>query len=231
MENAVTVERDMSYTQNRELSWLKFNERVLAEATEPATPLMERLRFVSIFTSNLDEFFMVRVGSLLDMDMLAPDERDNKSGMTPREQVRAICEAVVPMIRRRDAIFRELSMELAQAGVRELSFEELNAGQRAYIQDYYKANIRPLLSPQVIDRSHPFPHLKNKALYAAALLTPSGKQPGGKQAGKQSGKGTGKQAGKQSGGKQSAVVGIVDVPGALPRVIMLPGDGACYIRT
>ncbi len=230
MENALTVERDMSYTQNRELSWLKFNERVLAEATEPATPLMERLRFVSIFTSNLDEFFMVRVGSLLDMDMLAPDERDNKSGMTPREQVQAICEAVVPMIRRRDAIYRELSAELAAAGVRELSIDELNAGQRAYVQDYYKANIRPLLSPQVIDRSHPFPHLKNKALYAAALLTPAGKQPGGKQPGGKQSKQAGKQSGKQAGGKQSAVVGIVDVPSALPRVVMLPGEGACYIR-
>ena len=93
---------------NRELSWLKFNERVLAQATDPVLPLMERLRFVSIFTSNLDEFFMVRVGSLIDMDMLAPDEQDNKSGMTPRQQVSAICAAVGPLIERRDAIYREL---------------------------------------------------------------------------------------------------------------------------
>ena len=235
MENAASVNWDLDYTQNRELSWLKFNERVLAEATEPTVPLMERLRFLSIFTSNLDEFFMVRVGSLLDMDMLAPDERENKSGMTPREQVSAICEAVAPMVRRRDAIFRELSGELAEAGVTELTFEALNTSQRAFVQDYYKANIRPLLSPQVIDRSHPFPHLRNKALYAAALLVASGKQSGGKQSGgKQSGgkQPGGKQpGGKQPGGKQSAVLGIVDVPKALPRVIMLPGNECCYIRT
>ena len=230
VENAPILKRDMSYTQNRELSWLKFNERVLAQAVDPTVPLMERMRFVSIFTSNLDEFFMVRVGSLIDMDMLAPEEEDNKSGMTPRDQVSAICAAVVPLIERRDAIYRELSNELDNAGVTETSFEELTAAQKAYVQEYYKENIRPLLSPQVIDRSHPFPHLKNKALYAAALLTLSGKPASGKQAGsKQSG---GKQAaGKQATGKQPAVLGIVDVPASLPRVIMLPGGGVRFIRT
>lgn len=230
METAIAPVRDLSYTQNRELSWLKFNERVLAEATDFSVPLMERLRFVSIFTSNLDEFFMVRVGSLLDMDVLAPDERDNKSGMTPKEQIAAICAAVTPLVRRRDAIFLELSKTLEAVGVREAAFDGLTGEQRAYVQEYYKANIRPLLSPQVIDRSHPFPHLKNKALYAAALLTPStGKQAAGKQSGgKQSG---GKQAANKPAGKQSALLGIVDVPSALPRIIMLPGEGAQYIRT
>ena len=181
VENApIAKQRDMSYTQNRELSWLKFNERVLAQAKDPTLPLMERLRFVSIFTSNLDEFFMVRVGSLIDMDMLAPEEKDNKSGMTPSAQVSAICAAVAPLIERRDAIYRRLTEELDNAGVTEMAFEDLSANQKAYIQEYYKENIRPLLSPQVIDRSHPFPHLKNKALYAAALLTLSGK-PAGKE--------------------------------------------------
>ena len=233
----VVKQRDLSFTQNRELSWLKFNERVLAQAMDPGLPLMERLRFVSIFTSNLDEFFMVRVGSLIDMDMLAPEEKENKSGMTPKQQVSAICTAVVPLIQRRDDIYRTLMNELDNAGVTEASYDTLTAAQKVYVQDYYKENIRPLLSPQVIDRSHPFPHLKNKALYAAALLTLSGKtqgkQAGGKQvaAGKQTG---GKQAtaGKhESAGKQSAVLGIVDVPPSLPRVIMLPGGGVRYIRT
>ncbi len=238
MENMPVVkQRDLSFTQNRELSWLKFNERVLAQAMDPGLPLMERLRFVSIFTSNLDEFFMVRVGSLIDMDMLAPEEKENKSGMTPKQQVSAICTAVVPLIQRRDDIYRTLMNELDNAGVTEASYDTLTAAQKVYVQDYYKENIRPLLSPQVIDRSHPFPHLKNKALYAAALLTLSGKtqgkQAGGKQvaAGKQTG---GKQAaaGKhESAGKQSAVLGIVDVPPSLPRVIMLPGGGVRYIRT
>ena len=149
MENAPIIkQRDLSYTQNRELSWLKFNERVLAQATDPGLPLMERLRFVSIFTSNLDEFFMVRVGSLIDMDMLAPDEVENKSGMTPKEQVSAICAAVRPLIERRDAIYRELMNELDNAGVTEADYDLLTANQKAYVQEYYKENIRPLLSPQ-----------------------------------------------------------------------------------
>ena len=230
MENAPKVkQRDLSYTQNRELSWLKFNERVLAQAVDPGVPLMERMRFVSIFTSNLDEFFMVRVGSLIDMDMIAPEEADNKSGMTPSEQVSAICAAVVPLIERRDAIYRALVNELDNAGVTEATMETLTAGQKAYVQEYYKENIRPLLSPQVIDRSHPFPHLKNKALYAAALLTLSGKPAGGKEKEKDKDKGGGKQ--QAPGGKQPSVLGIVDVPQSLPRVIMLPGGGVRYIRT
>ena len=226
MENIPVVkQRDLSFTQNRELSWLKFNERVLAQAVDPSLPLMERLRFVSIFTSNLDEFFMVRVGSLIDVDMLAPDERENKSGMTARQQVSAICDAVTPLIQRRDEIYRTLMNELDNAGVTEVSYDTLTAAQKVYVQEYYKENIRPLLSPQVIDRSHPFPHLKNKALYAAALLTfsgkPQGKQPQGKQP-------QGKQA---AAGKQQAVLGIVDVPPTLPRIIMLPGGDVRYIRT
>ena len=233
MENVPVVkQRDLSFTQNRELSWLKFNERVLAQAMDPGLPLMERLRFVSIFTSNLDEFFMVRVGSLIDMDMVAPDEKENKSGMTAKQQVSAICTAVVPLVQRRDDIYRTLMNELDNAGVTEASYDMLTAAQKVYVQDYYKENIRPLLSPQVIDRSHPFPHLKNKALYAAALLSLSGKTQGKQTAaGKQSG---GKQAaaGKhESVGKQSSVLGIVDVPPSLPRVIMLPGGGVRYIRT
>ena len=244
MENIPVVkQRDLSFTQNRELSWLKFNERVLAQAMDPGLPLMERLRFVSIFTSNLDEFFMVRVGSLIDIDMIAPDEKDNKSGMTPKQQVSAICAAVEPLIRRRDDIYHALMNELDNAGVTEAGYDTLTVAQKEYVQEYYKENIRPLLSPQVIDRSHPFPHLKNKALYAAALLTLSGKPQGGKSQSKQATAGkqgggkhevAGKQAtaGKHEGsGKPLSVLGIVDVPPSLPRVIMLPGSGARYIRT
>jgi len=234
VENApIAKPRDMSYTQNRELSWLKFNERVLAQAIDPGVPLMERMRFVSIFTSNLDEFFMVRVGSLIDMDMLAPEEADNKSGMKPREQVSAICAAVVPLIERRDAIYRQLQNELDNAGVTEATYETLSASQKAYVQEYYKENIRPLLSPQVIDRSHPFPHLKNKALYAAALLTLSGKPVAGGKEKEKDKSGSKQSGGKQqvSSGKQPAVLGIVDVPQSLPRVIMLPGGGVRFIRT
>ena len=226
--------QDLSYTQNRELSWLKFNERVLLEATDPKTPLMERLRFVSIFSSNLDEFFMVRVGSLEDMHVVAPNDRENKSGMTPKEQIAAICAAVPPLLRTKDRIYRELSKELDEAGVTEVGYDALTGTQRDYVQEYYKQNIRPLLSPQVIDRSHPFPFLRNKALYAAALLTPNGKpaEKGKdgkeKQAGKDKDKDKDKD--KPAGGKASPL-GIVDVPDGLPRVITLPGPGARYIRT
>ena len=201
MESVQTC--DLSYTQNRELSWLKFNERVLAEASDPTVPLIERLRFVSIFTSNLDEFFMVRVGSLVDLNVLTPDDMDNKSGLTPSEQLSRIYEAVRPMIARRDEIYRELMGELSAAGVSEISYEGLTDSQRAYVHDYYKENIRPLLSPQIIDRSHPFPHLKNKALYAAALLSLHGK----------------------------AVVGIVDIPKIIPPILMLPGGQVKFVRT
>ncbi len=195
---------DLSYTQNRELSWLKFNERVLAEAADPTVPLIERLRFASIFTSNLDEFFMVRVGSLFDLNMIAPDDVENKSGMTPAQQLERIFEAVRPLVARRDEILRELMPQLAAKGVEEVAYEALSESQRAYVHDYYKDNIRPILSPQIIDRNHPFPHLKNKKLYAAALLGAKGKGP---------------------------LLGIVDVPSSVPPILMLPGSTIRFVRT
>ena len=195
---------DLSYTQNRELSWLKFNERVLMEAADKTVPLIERLRFASIFTSNLDEFFMVRVGSLFDLNMMAPDDVENKSGMTPAQQLDKVFDAVRPLIARRDEIYRELVSELARMGVEELGYESLTESQRAYILDYYKDNIRPILSPQIIDRNHPFPHLRNKDLYAAALLTSA---------------------------KGKELLGIVDVPGSVPPILMLPGSQTRFVRT
>ena len=149
---------DLSYTQNRELSWLKFNSRVIEEAADPSVPLMERLRFLSIFTGNLDEFFMVRVGSLFDLSVVTPKDRENKSGLTPDEQLSQIFDAVRPLIRQRDSIYHDLCRELEAAGVRNLSYHQLKDSDKAYIQGYYRENIRPLLSPQIIDRSHPFPH-------------------------------------------------------------------------
>ena len=194
---------DLSYTQNRELSWLKFNERVLLEAADPTVPLIERLRFASIFTSNLDEFFMVRVGSLFDLNMLAPDDVENKSGMTPAEQLDKVFEAVRPLIVRRDEIYSELVRELSAKGVEEIAYEALTESQRNYIHEYYRNNIRPVLSPQIIDRNHPFPHLKNKDLYAAALLNNRGKM----------------------------LLGIVDVPKSVPPILVLPGTPTRFVRT
>ncbi|MEE1200698.1 MAG: polyphosphate kinase 1 [Christensenellales bacterium] len=194
---------DLSYTQNRELSWLKFNERVLNEAADPTVPLIERLRFISIFTSNLDEFFMVRVGSLFDLVEVKPDDVDNKSGLTASQQLDKIFEAVRPLLLRREQIYSEVRNALALNDVTELSYHELTDKQRAYINDFYKSNIKPVLSPQVINRSHPFPHLRNKALYAAALLSNKGK----------------------------TVLGIVDIPRSVSPILMLPGSGMKFVRT
>ncbi|MBQ3574264.1 MAG: polyphosphate kinase 1, partial [Clostridia bacterium] len=194
---------DLSYTQNRELSWLKFNERVLAEAADTRVPLIERLRFASIFTSNLDEFFMVRVGSLFDLMMIAPDDVENKSGMTPAQQLDKVFDAVRPLIARRDEVYQDLTKELARVGVQEIEYDELTESQRSYVHDYYKDNIRAILSPQIIDYSHPFPHLKNKELYVAALLGSKGKR----------------------------LLGIIDVPISLPPILMLPGTPVRYVRT
>ena len=194
---------DLSYTQNRELSWLRFNQRVLEEATDPAVPLMERFRFASIFTSNLDEFFMVRVGSLLDLSVMEPRSVDSKSGRTPAQQLEMIYQAVGPLIRHRDAICAQLNRELEKAGVRDLSWEELKGRDKDFAQAWYRGNMRPLLAPQIIDRAHPFPHLKNKALYCAALLS----------------------------GKGKPLLGIVEVPETVPAILPLPEGKGAFLRT
>lgn len=195
---------DLSYTQNRELSWLQFDLRVLEEAENEEVPLLERLRFASIFTTNLDEFLMVRVGTLIDLSIVEPDERDNKSGLTPAEQLARIYEAVPPMLRRREKAYAHIMKQLNKQGITEVDISELKGKEEAFVQEYFDKNIRPLLSPQIIDRSHPFPHLKNKALYAAALL--------------------------RAGEKK--ILGIVGVPDALPALVYLPTEkGIRFLRT
>lgn len=195
---------DLSYTQNRELSWLQFDLRVLEEAENEEVPLLERLRFASIFTTNLDEFLMVRVGTLIDLSIVEPDERDNKSGLTPAEQLARIYEAVPPMLRRREKAYAHIMKQLNKQGITEVDISELKGKEEAFVQEYFDKNIRPLLCPQIIDRSHPFPHLKNKALYAAALL--------------------------RAGEKK--ILGIVGVPDALPALVYLPTEkGVRFLRT
>ena len=133
------------YTQNRELSWLKFNARVMDEAMDPHVPLLERPRFLSIFTSNLDEFFMVRVGSLTDLALVAPNARENKGGFSPAEQLRRIYAAVVPLVRQRDQVYRELIEALAEHGVADIPYKELKNGEREYVRAWYREAMRPLL--------------------------------------------------------------------------------------
>lgn len=192
----------LQYTQNRELSWLKFNQRVLHEAQDKTVPLLERLKFVAIYTSNLDEFFMIRVGSLLDME--AWDERhvDSRSGMTPKEQVDAICDAVAPLYEERDNTYAKIKKELNPYGVCGLSFDELESQEKKYVKKYFREQILPILSPQIVDANHPFPHLLNKEIYVITNLK----------------------------SEEKNMLGIVPVPQYVSDILYLPGSGMRFIR-
>ena len=165
----------MNYTQNRELSWLKFNQRVLEEARDETVPLLERMKFVAIFTSNLDEFFMIRVGSLFDMAHTDADTRDSRSGMTPREQLEQIFEAAAPLYKERDKTYAEIKKQLSPYGICGLDYKELEQQEKKYVKKYFKEQILPVLSPQIVDANHPFPHLLNKEIYVTANLTQKNK--------------------------------------------------------
>lgn len=191
-----------NYTQNRELSWLKFNQRVLEEAKDSSVPLLERMKFVSIFTSNLDEFFMIRVGSLYDMSLTDNSTIDSRSGMNPKEQLDAIFAAVAPLYKERDKTYSEIKKLLNPYGVCGLSIKELEQQEKKYVKKYFKGQILPILSPQIVDANHPFPHLLNKELYVIASL-------------------------KQNG---TSMIGIVPVPQFVSDILYLPGHDIRYIR-
>ena len=191
-----------NYTQNRELSWLKFNQRVLEEAKDSSVPLLERMKFVSIFTSNLDEFFMIRVGSLYDMSLTDNSTIDSRSGMNPKEQLDAIFAAVAPLYKERDKTYSEIKKLLNPYGVCGLSIKELEQQEKKYVKKYFKDQILPILSPQIVDANHPFPHLLNKELYVIASL-------------------------KQNG---TSMIGIVPVPQFVSDILHLPGHDIRYIR-
>ena len=191
----------LNYTQNRELSWLRFDQRVLEEARDKSVPLLERMKFVAIFTSNLDEFFMIRVGSLYDMVQTDEKHRDSRSGMTPQEQLDAIYEAVAPLYKERDKTYTEIKKELSPYGICGLDFKELEADEKKYVKKYFKEQILPVLSPQIVDSSHPSPHLLNKDIYVTASLN-----------------------------KKEQMFGIVPVPTYVSDILMLPGHDIRYIR-
>ena len=194
---------NQGYTQNRELSWLEFNARVLAEAEDETVPLLERFKFLAIFTSNLDEFFMIRVGSLTDMAALEPNRRDTKSGLTAGEQLSRIYAAVEPLYARRDAAFRDVVARLAQEDLCRTSMDELDSSERKYIKQYFNTMIAPVLSPQVVDSHHPFPHLEGKVLHIAVLLSH----------------------------KKNERLGLIPVPASLPPITFLPNDKRRYLMT
>ncbi len=194
-----------AYTQNRELSWLRFNRRVLEEAGDSAVPLLERLKFISIFTSNLDEFFMVRVGSLFDLSLVSPEQTDNKTGLTPMEQLEAVYSVIPGLVEIKNRLYTDVAALLRQQGICDLTMDELTPEERRYAGNYYKTRILPVLSPQIVDSHHPFPHLANKALYVAALLH-----------------------GKKSAAAPS--LGLIPVPGNLDPFLPMPGDPKRFVR-
>ena len=162
---------------NRELSWLKFNERVLAEAQNPQVPLCERLSFASIYQSNLDEFFMVRVGTLVDQLLIDREIRENKTKMTSQEQLDAIIPEVKRLNRKKDTIYEDLMEKLEHYGMKLVNFQKISKKESEYLRKYFKAEIAPLISPTIIAKRQPFPFLKNKEIYAVAVLeTKNGKE-------------------------------------------------------
>ena len=194
---------EQGYTQNRELSWLQFNARVLAEAEDENVPLLERFKFLAIFTSNLDEFFMIRVGSLCDMAAVDKEHTDSKSGLTAKEQLHLIYKAVEPLYARRDAAFSDVDSKLSAIGLRRLTMDSLAPDEQKYIRRYFKDIIAPVLSPQIVDSHHPFPHLEGKVLHIAALLSH----------------------------KKTERLGLLPVPASLPPVVFLPETPSRYILT
>ena len=192
----------LNYTQNRELSWLKFNQRVLEEAQDSTVPLLERMKFVAIFTSNLDEFFMIRVGSLFDMAHTDANAKDSRSGMTPGEQLEAIFKEVAPLYKERDKTYAEIKRQLHPYGVCGLDFKELEQQEKKYVKKYFKEQILPVLSPQIVDANHPFPHLMNKEIYVTANLKL----------------------------KEKSMLGLVPVPQFISDILYLPGHDIRYIR-
>ena len=194
--------KTLDYTQNRELSWLRFNQRVLEEARDDSVPLLERMKFVAIFTSNLDEFFMIRVGSLYDMASVDNKTVDSKSGMTAEEQLDAIYAAVAPLYKERDKTYADIKKQLHPYGVCGLDFKELDPQEKKYVKKHFKEQVLPVLSPQIVDANHPFPHLLNKEIYVVADLKMDNK----------------------------SMMGIVPVPQFISDILYLPGHDIRYIR-
>ncbi|MFI3312729.1 MAG: polyphosphate kinase 1, partial [Eubacteriales bacterium] len=189
------------YSQNRELSWLSFNERVLDEAYDVTVPLLERMKFVSIFTSNLDEFFMIRVGSLYDMATLGVDSKDSRTGWTPKEQLARIYKTVPALNEKRNHIYHQLRNELMDHGICNLKPSELGDEDKKFLKKYFVEQVLPMLSPQIVDPNHPFPHLRNKSIYVVANLQR----------------------------KNNVRMGIVPVAASLPAIVPLPGEGIRYV--
>lgn len=194
--------RDFSYTQNRELSWLRFDNRVLDEAFDESVPLFERLKFVSIFESNLDEFLMVRVGGLSDLAELKKQPVDNKSNMTASEQVDAVMAEMPELLTRWESIFKNIEGKLDTLGVHRARVDSLTPEERTFVTRYFQAYVSPVISPLVIDPRHPFPNLRNGALYLACGL--------------------------DGVTDEESLLGLIEIPASMNRVVEIPSPTGTY---
>lgn len=194
--------RDFSYTQNRELSWLRFDNRVLDEAFDESVPLFERLKFVSIFESNLDEFLMVRVGGLSDLAELKKQPVDNKSNMTASEQVDAVMAEMPELLTRWESIFKNIEGKLDTLGVYRARVDSLTPEERTFVTRYFQAYVSPVISPLVIDPRHPFPNLRNGALYLACGL--------------------------DGVTDEESLLGLIEIPASMNRVVEIPSPTGTY---
>lgn len=194
--------RDFSYTQNRELSWLRFDNRVLDEAFDETVPLFERLKFVSIFESNLDEFLMVRVGGLSDLAELKKQPVDNKSNMTASEQVDAVMAEMPGLLTRWEPIFKSIEGKLDTLGVHRARIDSLTPEERTFVTRYFQAYVSPVISPLVIDPRHPFPNLRNGALYLACGL--------------------------DGATDEESLLGLIEIPASMNRVVEIPSPTGTY---
>lgn len=194
--------RDFSYTQNRELSWLRFDNRVLDEAFDESVPLFERLKFVSIFESNLDEFLMVRVGGLSDLAELKKQPVDNKSNMTASEQVDAVMAEMPGLLTRWESIFKNIEGKLDTLGVHRARIDSLTPEERTFVTRYFQAYVSPVISPLVIDPRHPFPNLRNGALYLACGL--------------------------DGVTDEESLLGLIEIPASMNRVVEIPSPTGTY---
>lgn len=194
--------RDFSYTQNRELSWLRFDNRVLDEAFDETVPLFERLKFVSIFESNLDEFLMVRVGGLSDLAELKKQPVDNKSNMTASEQVDAVMAEMPGLLTRWESIFKSIEGKLDTLGVHRARIDSLTPEERTFVTRYFQAYVSPVISPLVIDPHHPFPNLRNGALYLACGL--------------------------DGATDEESLLGLSEIPASMNRVVEIPSPTGTY---
>ena len=192
-----------SVYMNRELSWLKFNERVLEEAESQTVPLCERLSFASIYQTNLDEFFMVRVGSLVDQLLVSKDIRDNKTKMTPKEQISAILSQVAKLNRRKDSVYSDLMEQIEEYGFKLVNFRKIDKKGTEYLERYFDSEIAPLISPTVVGKRQPFPFLRNREIYAVVVL-------------------------QRKNGKEK--LGLIPCGGnVFPRLIEVPGQDGTYM--